>query len=217
MSAPSFAEQKFTFCSCTSPGCKHTYFCNCPQYLCWRRIPVECNPYTWSKNDVGSSKSTTFLSTFHIGSMFCFFPANFTSCTDKNNMFLDLQICIPNLELFPNRVLKGLFRTSFPKIGETFSLPDRRWNSQNFWRRSSSEYPPESWTTQTEEKNKKLFWENQTGFHYFHETHLQMMVKQEMNFGPFQRTSFTVITLNRESNCTYREKNHSQFHFDTLT
>ena len=27
------------------------------------------------------------------------------------------------------------------------------------------------------------------------------MVKQEMNFGPFQGTSFTVITLNRESNC----------------
>ena len=43
------------------------------------------------------------------------------------------------------------------------------------------------------------------------------MVKQEMNFGQFQGTSFTVITLNRESNCTCSEKNHSQFHFDTLT
>ena len=52
------------------------------------------------------------------------------------------------------------------------------------------------------------------GFHYFLETHHWMMVKQEMNFGPFQGTSFTVITLNRETNCTYREKNHSQFHFE---
>ena len=31
-------------------------------------------------------------------------------------------------------------------------------------------------------------------------------------FGPFQGTTFTVITLNRESNCTCREKSHSQFH-----
>ena len=30
-----------------------------------------------------------------------------------------------------------------------------------------------------------------------------------MTFGPCQETSFTVITLNPESNCTCREKNHS--------
>ena len=30
-------------------------------------------------------------------------------------------------------------------------------------------------------------------------------------------TTFAVITLNRESNCTCREKNHSQFHYDTST
>ena len=35
--------------------------------------------------------------------------------------------------------------------------------------------------------------------------------------GPFQGTTLTVITLNRQSNCTCREKNHSQFHYDTLT
>ena len=34
---------------------------------------------------------------------------------------------------------------------------------------------------------------------------------------PFQGSTFTGITLNRESNCTCREKNHSQFHYDTLT
>ena len=43
------------------------------------------------------------------------------------------------------------------------------------------------------------------------------MVKQEMIFGPFQGTTFTVITMNREPNYTRQEKNHSQFHFDTLT
>ena len=45
--------------------------------------------YTWSRKDVGSPKSTSLLSTFHIGSMFCFFPANLMSstCTDKNNPF----------------------------------------------------------------------------------------------------------------------------------
>ena len=31
-------------------------------------------------------------------------------------------------------------------------------------------------------------------------------------FGPFQETSFSVITLNPESNCTCRKKNHSPFH-----
>ena len=36
-------------------------------------------------------------------------------------------------------IWRGLFRTAFPKIGETFSLPDRKWHSQNFWRKSGSE------------------------------------------------------------------------------
>ena len=31
-----------------------------------------------------------------------------------------------------------------------------------------------------------------------------MMVKQDKIFGPFQETTFTVVTLNRESNCTGR-------------
>ena len=36
---------------------------------------------TWLWKDVGFSKSTSLLSTFHIGTMFCFFPANFMSST----------------------------------------------------------------------------------------------------------------------------------------
>ena len=34
--------------------------------------------------------------------------------------------------------------------------------------------------------------------------------------GPFEGTTFTVITLNRESNCTCREKHYSQFHWNIL-
>ena len=41
-------------------------------------------------------------------------------------------------------------------------------------------------------------------------------MKQETISGPFQGTTFNVITLNRESNITCREKNHSQFHYDKL-
>ena len=45
--------------------------------------------YTWSRKDVGSPKATSLFGTFHIGSTFCFFPANFMSSTytDKNNPF----------------------------------------------------------------------------------------------------------------------------------
>ena len=52
----------------------------------WRWVQPK---YTWSRKDVGSPKSTSLLSTFHIGSMLCFFPANFMSSTytDKNNPF----------------------------------------------------------------------------------------------------------------------------------
>ena len=41
-----------------------------------------------------------------------------------------------------------------------------------------------------------------------------MVVKHETISSQSQGTTFTVITLNRESNCTRRKKNHSQFHHD---
>ena len=65
-----------------------TWFCNCPQYLCLFRIVVECSPSIHDRRK-GSPKSTSMLSSFHIGSRFCFFPANFMSSTytDKNNLF----------------------------------------------------------------------------------------------------------------------------------
>ena len=37
------------------------------------------------------------------------------------------------------------------------------------------------------------------------------------DFGPCQETSYTAITLNQESNFTRRERNHSLFHWSTLT
>ena len=48
--------------------------------------------YTWSRKDVDSPKSTSLLSTCHIGEMFCFFPANYVSSTntDKNNPFCSM-------------------------------------------------------------------------------------------------------------------------------
>ena len=63
-----------------------TWFCNCPQYLCLFHILFECSPKYMINERCGFSQ---ILSTFHIGSMLCFFPANFMSSTytDKNNPF----------------------------------------------------------------------------------------------------------------------------------
>ena len=37
--------------------------------------------YTWSRNEVGSSGSTIFINFFHMGAIFCFFPAIVISYT----------------------------------------------------------------------------------------------------------------------------------------
>ena len=61
------------------------------------------------------------------------------------------------------------------------------------------------------EEQGNLQGESQTDLLQPHiETHLGMMVKQKMISGPFQGTTFTVITLNRESNCTCRELTKKQ-------
>ena len=103
--------------------------------------------------------------------------------------------------------------------GEKFKFPNRRWNSQTIWKRSGSEniHLDTGQKAQTE-KIKEIFKGNQTGHLQFHfKTHRRMMVKPEMIFGTFQGTTFTVITLNRESNCTCPEKHHSQFHWNIST
>ena len=88
-----------------------TWFCNCPQYLCLFRIFVECSPSIHDpRKMVGSPKSTPLLSTFHIGSRFCFFPANL--CRPHTQiriiLFHDEQRDIPNLEFSPIHVSIGL-------------------------------------------------------------------------------------------------------------
>ena len=98
-----------------------TWFCNCPQYLCLFGIVAECIPST---HDPGKMlvlpTSTSLLSSFHIGSRFCFFPANFL-CRPHTQiriiLFHDLQRDIPNWKPFPNRISKELFsQTAFPII-----------------------------------------------------------------------------------------------------
>ena len=71
------------------------------------------------KKDVGSPKSTSFMSTFYIGSMFVF-PASFL-CRPHTQTRIGLSFCqrisIPSLELFfPNRVPKDLSLSAFPII-----------------------------------------------------------------------------------------------------
>ena len=65
----------------------------------------------WSTKDVGSPNSTSLLSTFHIGLMFCLFPANFMSstCTDKNNPFLPCTNKHSQLETFSQPYFYRIF------------------------------------------------------------------------------------------------------------
>ena len=74
--------------------------------------------------------------------------------------------------------------------------PNRRGNGKTFWRRSGSEsIHLHRGLRQTEQKNKEIFKENQTGLLQPHfKTHRCMMVKLKMISGPFQAILFTVIT-----------------------
>ena len=105
---------------------------------------------------------------------------------------------------FPNK--ENLFFQS--QMDESNSLEEiRNW-----------EHPPWYEITQFEEKIKEIFLDDQKG-RQLHDlkTHFRMPVKQEIISGPFQETSKTAVTLNPESNSTRREKNHSPFHWNTLT
>ena len=79
------------------------------------------------------------------------------------------------------------------------------------------EHPPWYGNVQFEEKVTLIFLENQKGLFHHLTTRFRMPVKRQMTFGPCQETSYTAITLNPESNFTRREKNHSLFHWNTLT
>ena len=98
-----FSPQKFGI---------QTWFCNCPQISWltshWRWVHTK---YTWSRKDVGSLTSTSLLSTFHIRSMFCFFPANLMSSTytDKNNPFSRCTNRHSQLETFSQPCFNEIF------------------------------------------------------------------------------------------------------------
>ena len=67
-----------------------TWFCTCQPHLCLFHMVFEYIPGIHDRGMMlVPPKSTSLLSTFHIGSRFCFFPANFMSSTntDKNNPF----------------------------------------------------------------------------------------------------------------------------------
>ena len=94
-----------------------TSFCNCQQYLCLFHIVFECTQgIHYLRKMLVLPNQLLYLSTFHIGLMFCFFPASLISCryTDKNSPFICLRVIIHNLELFPKRVPIELSRIAFP-------------------------------------------------------------------------------------------------------
>ena len=98
-SQSTLTELKVVFLLLLQRSWIQTYFCYCPQY--------------------GSLRSTSFTSTFHIGSMFCFFPASFMSSTYtwKNHPFSRCtKKTFPIGKPTPNRVLIGFSQIAFPII-----------------------------------------------------------------------------------------------------
>ena len=69
----------------------------------------------WSKNDVDSSKSSFFMSTFHIGPMFCFFPVSSISSTytNKNSPFSRITKKHSNLECLSQSCSSSAFSHCF--------------------------------------------------------------------------------------------------------
>ena len=92
-----------------------TWLCNCQQYLCLFHIVFQCIPSFHDQENVGSPKSTSLLSTFHIGSMFCFFPIKCHPHTQiRITLFHDEQGDIPNLEFSPSHVSIRFSQIAFP-------------------------------------------------------------------------------------------------------
>ena len=89
-----------------------TWLCNCPQYLCLFHTVFECSPSLHDQQKMlVLPASTPLLSTFHIGTMFCFFPAKLTSSTyaDKNNPFSRCTNKHSQVETFSQPDFKRMF------------------------------------------------------------------------------------------------------------
>ena len=105
----------------------------------------------------------------------------------------------------------------FPKEEGEFIFPIADGRIKPLEEIKTWEHPPWYGIDQFEEKVAFIFLENQKGLFHHLMTHFRMLVKRLMIFGPCQEISYTAITLNQESNFTRREKNHSLFHWSTLT
>ena len=73
--------------------------------------------YTWSKNDVGSPRSTSSMRICQVGSMFSVLPSSviWSTYTDKNS-FSQLTNKLSQFLTFPNSVLVELSQIAFPII-----------------------------------------------------------------------------------------------------
>ena len=74
--------------------------------------------YTWSRNQIGSSRSTPFIRIFQVGFMFSVLPASLISSTytGKNRPFSRLTKNIPSLKLSPHRISMELSQIVVPTI-----------------------------------------------------------------------------------------------------
>ena len=102
-------------------------------------------------------------------------------------------------------------RWYFPNKMEN-SFPSRRWTNKICWRRSGTEnIYLDTGSPNSRRRSKKFFlpeWEGSP----------LPLPQDSLHFrSPFQETSYTSITLNQKSNFIRREKNHSFFHWNTLT
>ena len=104
----------------------------------------------------------------------------------------------------------------FPKQGE-FNFPIADGRLKPLEEIKTWEHPPWYGSDQFEEKVTLIFLENQKGLFHHLTTRFRMPVKQLMTSCPCQETSYTAITSNPGSSFTRREKNHSFFHWSTLT
>ena len=108
-------------------------------------------------------------------------------------------------------------RWYFPKKKENLFFQSQMDESKPLEEIRNWEHPLWYGNVQFEERVILTFLENQQGLFHHLTTHFWMPVKLWMISGPCQETSYTAITLNQESNFTRREKNHSLFHWNTLT
>ena len=94
---------------------------------------------------------------------------------------------------------------------------NRRWKNQNTLRRLRLENthfntgPPNS-----RRRSRRFLGESEGSLPQSHNS-FPDAVKRWMICGPCREASYTAITLNPESNFTRRKKNHSLFHWSTLT